>query len=277
MTKTLKNLHVLVTGPRGFIGRPLVAHLRKNGAHVSAWTKDVRSSISHRGKLDAVIHLAAKTTNADFEKHPQESWAVNLEGTLHALELCTQKKARLVFISTSGVYGGRTGRVREDAPLRPVTTYAKSKAAGELLCRSFPDVPVFILRLFNVYGPGQQPPFLVPYLQDSLQRDTPILLKQPKAQRDFVHVDDVVRSMEAALTGPNKDAGIYNIGSGKSIAVLDVAKRLSRAMKKKLVWKKIEVDEPGVLKITADIKRARKSLGWSPRVTWDEGFRSLTR
>ena len=277
-TNRFTGRRILITGPDGFMGKHLVRYLRGKNFRVILWRKDVRKPIRFKGPVDAVIHLAGTTRSSQFRRNARTAGDANVSGTRNALELCRTKSATLIFPSTAGVYGNRAGAAAERHKPAPVTLYAKSKLQAEQLCRVYArehGVCTVILRIFNVFGPGQNKEFLIPHLARCVAQGRPIALKHPEARRDFIHVTDVVSAFHRALFAPTKRLATYNIGSGKDVSVGEVMEMMSKMANRPVRWKQQLVAEPEIRSSRADIRKARRDLGWSPRISLKQGLRSV--
>lgn len=269
----------LVTGGSGFVGRRLVARLKAEGWTVLARTDDIRRIERCDQPAGVVFHLAAVTRPDDFAANPAESYDVNVTGTQAVLDYCRRVEARCIFTSTSAVYAPTTDGqpLAEDAPLKPTSPYGTSKWLAENLCHRS-TTPVTILRLFNVYGPGQNPAFLVPYIFDCLREDRPLSLRRPDAQRDFVYVDDVIEALLRAVDGAQVGGAVFNIGSGQTTRILDVVRAAERAVGRAAVEIKTADSARDEVSISvANIKRARQVLGWRPQYDLPRGLAAMAR
>jgi nucleoside-diphosphate-sugar epimerase len=274
---------VLVTGASGFVGRRLVEYLKTKGSDVLAHDRnsfDVVSGSFPDLAVEAVIHLAARTFVPDSWIEPGDFYRVNAQGTVNVLDFCRRNRARLIYVS-GYCYGiPETLPVPETAPIRPNNAYAFSKAAAELACRfyfEFFETPVTILRPFNVYGPAQPRHFLIPRIVEQAVDPAvaQIVVEDDAPKRDYVHVEDVVAAITSALWNPRPGA-VFNIGSGKSHSVAEIAK---------LVCEAAQVSKPTISRgnrrvndipdVVADITAIRKSLGWSPSIDLVDGLKGM--
>jgi UDP-glucose 4-epimerase len=273
----LTNLRIAVTGHRGFLGRHLVAVLGSLQAQVWLLDGDVQSPEAWTEDFDLLFHLAAVMPNR-FNETPETAFAVNLNGTLKALGACREREARLVFASTCGVYSpSRAGQVSETSPVAPPTPYAQSKLMAETLCRSYADhygVSTTILRLFNVYGEGQKPGFLIPYLLQCAVEEQKAVVYHPDSSRDFVHVSDVVRAMIRTVLVESPWA-IFNIGSGSTFTVRDLLEIIGQVLGKPVLWEKKKGVPDSHPRIYAQIKRADEDLDWQPLIALRQGIKGL--
>ncbi len=251
---------VLVTGGAGFVGRPTVRLLLEHGFRVvvvdnfsvarASRLDDLRSSGRFRleqadlrdaeALLDVVrearpwaaIHLAALHYIPYCIANPAETMAVNVLGLQHLLDaLGTCDVERLVFASTGDVYRPDERPHDEDAPTTPTSVYGASKLTGEWLVRLWrasgvSTAPV-VARLFNVYGPGETNPHVIPHLCDSLRQGDELPLGNVDAKRDYTFVDDVAGALVALATSEVGDVTV-NVGAGRSWSVREVVDQLRR-------------------------------------------------
>lgn len=273
------NPTALLTGSTGFIGRLLLARLQAEGWTVSPWQADIRRVTECEERVEVVFHLAALTRHHDFTHQPHESYDVNISGTLAVLNYCQKVGARCVFTSTSGVYdaAGGQGPLSETASLKPTLPYGISKWVAENLCRQQAQlVPSVILRLFNVYGPGQHPDFFVPYLLSCLQEGRPLALRMPHAHRDFVYVADVVEALVRTAYFEGTASEVFNIGSGQATRVLDVVRLAQQVWERSAVGlETVGSHEGEVPAAIADIGRAKQMLAWTPRYDIQAGLAAI--
>jgi len=283
-----------ITGARGFVGRHLAAHLQSEGDEVAAL--DVEGlepvDITDLPALTARVvgarphvlyHLAARS-------HVGESWTdeegvrrVNVDGTANVLEACAAAGvARVVFVGSAEEYGRIDDPdvpVREIAPLRPVSPYARSKVDAETLAlRAARDgaVGAVCVRAFNHTGPGQSASFLVPGLAARIaaaERDArdDIAVGNLTPVRDYTDVRDIVRAYRLLAT--LGDSGqVYNVCSGRGVSVADIANgllvRATRPMQ--LTVDPALVRESDVPVLIGDATRLHDATGWTPEIPLDQ-------
>lgn len=303
-------MDVLLTGGAGFIGSHLAERLLALGhsvtcldelndfydpdikrqniakARAHAAYRFVRGSILDADLLDdlfgnaafeAVIHLAAWAGVRPSIQRPGLYCEVNISGTLEILERCVRHRVpRLVFASSSSVYGGRTEvPFRETDPVsRPVSPYAMTKAAGELLCHTYHHLhglDVFCLRYFTVYGPRQRPEMAIHSFCRAVLAGQPIrVFGDGSSSRDYTYVDDAVEATVQALERC-RGFEILNVGGEHPIRLDELVELIGRTAG---VAPRVDrqPDQPGdVPRTFADVTRARAVLGWSPVVGMEEG------
>ena len=225
-------MKIVVTGSQGFIGSRLVPALinenhevikldLQTGYDITDW-----DGIKKIIDFDLVIHLAAISYVPKSYEIPREMFKVNIQGTLNMLELCRINNARFIFTS-SYVYGKpKYLPIDENHPTESFNPYCQSKLIGEDLCRCYNKdfgVPVIIFRPFNIYGPGQNDKFLIPLIEKQIQEDGVVKLKDSRPKRDFIHVNDVVDAYSKAVNYNKSNFEIFNLGSGVSYSVKEIA------------------------------------------------------
>lgn len=270
---------ILVTGATGFLGRHLVEALEARGLGVRPHSSS-QGDIAHcrlpiEG-ADHVFHLAAKSFVPESWANPQSFYHVNVMGTVNVLEHCRRQQTPLTLIS-SYVYGQPQWLpVSEDHPLAAHNPYAHTKIMAEDLARFYDQhygVRSVIVRPFNLYGPGQAPQFLIPTIvKQALDPAASVIrVKDLRPRRDYLYVKDAVELLLATLKEEVK--GVYNLGSGESFSVADVADLVQRAAG---TDKPIVSDEQArpqeVMDVRADISRAASELGWRPTTSLASGI-----
>jgi nucleoside-diphosphate-sugar epimerase len=231
------------------------------------------------GPFEAVINLAARAGVRASVRFPELYARANMIGALHLLELCRAHGIpKFVQASTSSLYGAHNPRpFREDADIsRPLSPYAATKGAAELLCHSFHalhGLDVTILRYFTVFGPAGRPEMSIFRFIQWVEEGRPVVLYgDGQQERDFTYVDDIVRGTLAALRPLGFE--VINLGSDRPVTLRALLQTIER-----LTGKPAKLDQrpdaPGDVRATwADISKARKLLGWEPRVDLETGLRT---
>ena len=241
--------------------------------------------------IDRIVHLGAQAGVRHSLNAPQDYVRSNLAGHLNVLEFARARPtAHMVYASSSSVYGGATKLplAVEDAVDHPVSLYAATKKADELMSESYAHlyrIPQTGLRFFTVYGPWGRPDMAPWLFTDAILAGRPIkLFNRGELRRDFTYIDDIVAGVVAALDRPPADDhavkpggsiaphAIYNLGNDRSEPLLRFVAVIEAAC-----GRKAEVElhpmQPGDVHAThADIGPARRDLGFDPRVTLDEGI-----
>ncbi len=277
-TRNIKIMRIAMTGAAGWIGQRLFKRLAQSGETPLALTGNILESTTFDTGFDCLIHLAGAMQpqfKADFSMALQ----TNLLGIQRALDACVRNGAGLVFISTSGVYArnARGSLEEKDHLVHPPEPYGQSKWMGEQLCRLYHtrfQVPVRILRLFNVYGPGQTRALLIGYLTEEARANRPIRLKSPHSQRDFIHIDDVVTAIQAAA-GRFDGLETLNVGSGRAASVLSVVKLIEEKLARPLdVRMPADHNAGNNDQVTANIDKIDRLLNWKPKIDLAAGIES---
>jgi UDP-glucuronate 4-epimerase len=302
---------VLVTGAAGFIGSTLVDRLLAEGREVVGFDNfdpfypeeqkrrnlraalatdrfrlvrgDIRDAkaverVFADGGFDGVAHLAALAGVRPSIDRPALYSDVNVNGTAVLLEAaCRHGKPRFVFASSSSVYGEREdGPFRETDPIeRPISPYAATKRAGELVAHTFHWVhalQVTCVRIFTAYGPRQRPDLAIRAFAERMLRGEPIpVYGDGTSLRDFTFVGDLVDGLVRAL---DRDLGfrILNLGAGQPVVLMDVIRTLESALglEARIDWLP---RQPGdVSRTWADTSAAREALGYAPATSLAQGI-----
>lgn len=274
---------ILVTGATGFIGTQLVPRLRADGYEVieagraSGDTAD-QATWKRLPPTDIVVHLAAKSFVPDSWDHPGLFVRTNLLGTVEALEYCRAHGARFVFPS-SYLYGDVLRQpIAEGTTLVAKNPYALSKKLAEEACQFYADrfsIQTTILRPFNIYGPGQSDTFLIPTILNQLKAGKEIHVKDLEPRRDYVYLVDVIEAMVKAVARAGS-FGVFNLGSGTSHSVSELIQTIQDVWGTDLPVRVDGLRRQGeVMDTVADISRAQRDLGWTPRFTLRKGLEAL--
>ena len=208
---------------------------------------------------------------------------MNVHGTSVILEAAARHGLpRVVFASSSSVYGEREeGPFRENDPVeRPVSPYAATKRAGELVAHTFHHalgLSVTCARIFTAYGPRQRPDLAIRKFADRMRSGESVpIYGDGSALRDFTYVDDLV---DGLVRGLDTDLGfaILNFGAGRKISVLEVVKALEQELgiQARIEWLPRQTGD--VPRTWAEIGAAREALGYDPRVSFEEGVARFVR
>jgi len=307
-----KYSNILVTGGAGFIGSHIVDRLLSNGFEVTVIDNlntgqpknlahnedrenfhfikgDIRDLDLVRGivkEIDAVFHEAALVNVVSSFNNPLNTHDVNVTGTLNLLKTCLDSDVkRFIFASSAAIYGEtKILPMRENMIARPLSPYAVSKLAAENYAKLFYKaygLETVSLRYFNVYGPRQRyGPYSVvipTFINRVLNDQPPIIHGNGEQTRDFVSVQDVVDANMVALRSKNAVGQVFNVGTGKAASVNQLAKTVLKILEKtnlKPVHTEPRLGDTSTGSC-ADISRARKVLGFNPRVSLEEGLTKL--
>ena len=270
-------IKIAITGAKGFIGSHLIEALGAQRFPVKAIEGDIRSAGTWEAEFDLLYHLAACSPR-EFADSSGEAFSVNVDGTRQALEACRRNKARMVFASTCAVYKPDAMTVfSEDSPLAPLTAYGRSKLAGEELCRKYADcygVKSTVFRLFSVYGPGQDPRAIVPYLMQSILKNYTAEVLHPDSSRDFIYVRDAVEAFLKLIVS-KASFSVFNVGTGEANTIKGLIEIVSQNMGKAVTYDCPENSRDLQQSVCADIGRIKKDLGWLPKVGLREGIKMM--
>jgi UDP-glucose 4-epimerase len=288
-------VRAIVTGGAGFIGSHLVDALVERGDEVVVVDdlssgrrenvnpaarleqRDIRAGFDALG-ADAVFHLAAQADVQTSMLRPAHDAEVNVVGTISVLEAAREVGAPVVFTSTGGaIYGECDGPAGEDAPRNPVSPYGIAKLCGEEYVRGWGrthGMRNVVLRLANVYGPRQEAGLeggvVSIFLERMARGEEAVIFGDGGQTRDFVYVGDVVRALLAAA---GQEGGVFNVGTGEETTVLDLYRACASAAGAG-GEPRFEAARLGdVRRSVLDVSRAERELGWSPKVTLEEGLR----
>lgn len=241
-------------------------------------------------QFDRIVHLGAQAGVRYSLENPHAYAEANLVGHLNLLEVARQREiAHLVYASSSSVYGG-SAKVPfsvEDRVDHPVSLYAATKRADELMSESYASLYRLSqtgLRFFTVYGPWGRPDMMMWIFTAKILAGEPIpVFNNGEMERDFTFIDDVVAGVLAALDrapaddGAEKPGGsraphaIYNLGNNRSERLLDVVRLLEEACGREAQREMLAMQQGDVPRTYADIDASKRDLGYSPRVTVEEG------
>lgn len=290
-------MKALVTGAGGFVGRHLVAHLAASGDLVVGASREDGPLLSDAAgwqcfvdehRPDVVYHLAGQASVADSWREPETTFLTNVVGTLNILAAArTTDVRRVLVVSSSDVYGAVSPDqlpLTEEAPLRPVTPYAASKAAAEQVAaqaRFGHGQDVLVARAFTHLGPGQDNRFVGAAIaeriaQNELSGNTDVAVGNLSPRRDLSDVRDVVRAYRL-LIEHGQFATTYNVCSGRSIAIADLAELLlARAeFPMRLVADPELIRPVEVPLLQGDNSRLVAATGWQPEVDLAETLQSV--
>lgn len=230
-------------------------------------------------QVDAAVHFAAESHVDRSIADAREFIRTNVQGTYTLLEAARRKRLpRFLHVSTDEVYGSLPPeeKAHEQAPLRPNSPYAASKAASDLLVRSFWQTykfPAIITRSSNNYGPCQFPEKLIPLMiTNALEGKKLPVYGDGLNERDWVHVEDHCRALDRALHA-GRIGETYNIGSGEPVTNLDIVRRLLRILNQPEDLMEFVVDRPGHdRRYALDTSKIRRELAWEPSISLEAGL-----
>lgn len=304
-------MSVLVTGGAGFIGSHTCDALLARGDEVvcvdnfndyydpEVKKANIAGCIEHQGfrfytadilnqetlqqiclenDIGGIIHLAARAGISPSLDDPNIYHEVNIRGTLNILELARQREIQnLVFGSSSSVYGGNTKVpfAETDKTDRPISPYAATKKAGELLCHTYHHlygIDISCLRFFTVYGPRGRPD-MAPYIftRAIAEGSTISRFGDGTSSRDYTYIDDIVAGVIAALDADH-DFEIFNLGNSEPVELNEFIRVIEEVVGRDARIRQLP-EQPGDVSITyADITKAKEMLGYDPQTGIKEGM-----
>ena len=308
--------NILITGGAGFIGSHLLDHQLAEGTWLVTVVDDFndfyapavkRGNIAaHRakpaftlieadirdraaleraflaGRFDCVVHLAARAGVRPSLKEPRLYVETNFNGTLNVLELARKHGVgQLIFGSSSSVYGLNSELpFSEDDPVcRPISPYAATKVAGELLCHTYAHLyrmRVICLRFFTVYGARQRPDLAIHKFAGLIGAGRPIpVYGDGTTRRDYTYIDDVIAGVRAAIDYQTSNFEVINLGEARTVELRELISLLEDAL-----GQRAEIEpqppQPGDVPQTfADIAKAQRLLGYNPQTQIEDGIKKF--
>lgn len=298
MREFYEGKRVLITGGFGFVGEHLRAALENLNARGFILDKNPKAlpsrdiydcSVCDGANLNRalkviapqiVFHLAARIERSSEFSALRGMIETNLTGTLNLLDgLRSHPECEaIVLAGTAEEYGTASVPFTEILREGPVTPYSYSKLCathlGQFAWRLY-RLPVTVLRASLAYGPGQGGDMFLPSLIRTLLRDEPFVMTAGEQTRDFIFIDDLIGAYLLAGATPAARGEIFNIGSGQPRRLRDIALKVARALGREHL---LEIDRlpyrpAEIMQYEVDISKARKVLGWAPKVDLDEGLR----
>ncbi|MBV8782428.1 MAG: SDR family NAD(P)-dependent oxidoreductase [Phycisphaerae bacterium] len=306
-----KSQTVLVTGAAGFIGSHAAEALIAQGFNVigidnfcdfydRSWKELNLKSIGGGRKFSveemditdgaairsliaktrphAILHLAAMAGVRPSIEQPAYYARVNVEGTTHLLQAAVESDVKkFIFASSSSVYGNlaRVPFSEEDPVAEPISPYAATKRAGELICYTYwhlYKLPIFCLRFFTVFGPRQRPDLAIHKFTRLISRGMPLpVFGDGSTSRDYTFVEDIVSGILASLEHCDRYR-IYNLGGSSPVTLAHLIESLEKAIGKSAIIERRPAQLGDVERTYADLTRSKSELGYSPKVSLNEGL-----
>lgn len=298
-------MRVLITGGCGFIGHNTAIYLKSYGYDVIVFDNlrrassfaierlevygipivrgDVlnsRSLLDVLGGVDVVVHAAAYISAFESMRRPLLYFRNNVLGTVNVAYASLLRGVKLVYVSSAAVYGDQAVLpISEGNPPNPISVYGLTKLLGEEVVRYYSryGLKYVILRLFNVYGPGQSSEYagvIKRFIDRTRMGKAPVIYGDGLQTRDFIHVRDVAEAVRLSIEKNNENE-IINIASGKPITIRELAYTIIKYVNPNIkpIYRK---QRPGDIRHSyADITKARKLLGFNPRISLEQGIREL--
>lgn len=309
----MKMKNVLITGGAGFIGSHLAERLLAEGGwrvtvvddlndfyspdikranlrnmlgspDFSFFEADIRdaealSKIFETAEFESIVHLAARAGVRPSLTAPELYFQTNVTGTLNLLELTRRHNIRqFIFGSSSSVYGinAKVPFSEDDRIHQPISPYAATKAAGELLCHTYShlyDIRTVCLRFFTVYGARQRPDLAIHKFCRLISEGRPIeMFGDGSTRRDYTYIDDIIQGVRAAMEYEGSNYEIFNLGESDTVELSQLIELIEENLGTRAVIDRRPM-QPGDVPITfADISKAKKLLGYNPTTQIDAGI-----
>ncbi|MEM2021582.1 MAG: SDR family NAD(P)-dependent oxidoreductase [Zestosphaera sp.] len=297
-------MRVLVTGGAGFIGHNIALHLIREGYDVVVVDNVERSSehvlkklsehgvpvvradvrsFSRYGSFEVVVHAAAYVSVEESVREPLKYIENNVLGTARVGYECAMRTLKLIYLSSAAVYGEPVRiPVDEEHPTHPLSPYGLSKLQGEEVLKNFARVyglKFVVLRLFNVYGPWQNPAYagvITNFIERVLRDEPPIIYGDGEQTRDFIYVKDVARVVKFFVKNNVFNNETYNIGSGTPTSIRELAGTIIKLFNKNLSPIYTSPRLGDIRHSIADISKIKKLTNFQP-TPLEEGLRSTLK
>jgi len=305
--------NILVTGGAGFIGSHLVDRLIAEGewrvtvvddlndfyspgikrANIAAhrdhpeykfFECDIRDAnqlktVFDEADLDVIVHLAARAGVRPSLKEPKLYVETNINGTVNLLELAREfGVGQFVFGSSSSVYGinSKVPFSEDDKIFQPISPYAATKAAGELLCHTYShlyDIRTVCLRFFTVYGARQRPDLAIHKFTKLITEGRPIqVFGDGSSRRDYTYIDDIIQGVRASIDYDGSMHEVFNLGESETTELSRLIDLIENAVGNKAIIDRQPM-QPGDVPVTfADISKARRLLNYDPHTKIETGI-----
>lgn len=312
----MQGSNILITGGAGFIGSHLVDQLLAEGGwrvtviddfndfyepqikrqnvldhlkHPDYELHEVdirdRQALEHvfwQTQFDTIVHLAARAGVRPSLTQPQLYAETNINGTMNLLELARNNNVRhFVFGSSSSVYGVNVKvPFSEDDPIfHPISPYAATKAAGELLCHTYSHLygmRCICLRFFTVYGARQRPDLAIHKFASLISQGKPIpVFGDGTTRRDYTYIDDIIAGVRAAIDYRTSNYEVINLGESRTVELRELISLLEKVLGMKAQIDRQPLQPGDVPQTFADVKKARLLLGYNPQTQIEDGIRKF--
>jgi UDP-glucuronate 4-epimerase len=308
--------NILITGGAGFIGSHLVQHLldeddwdvtvvddfndfyspsikRQNISPFEAnknfhlFEADIRdqkqlTAVFNEHKFDCIVHLAARAGVRPSLTQPLLYTETNINGTVNLLELARKNNVKqFVFGSSSSVYGNnaKVPFSEDDSVRNPISPYAATKAAGELLCHTYShlhQMRCLCLRFFTVYGPRQRPDLAIHKFAGLISRGQPIpVFGDGTTRRDYTYIDDIITGVRAAIDYDQTNYEVINLGESRTVELRELIALLEKELDMHATIDRQPLQPGDVQQTFADIDKARRLLNYNPQTQIEAGIRKF--
>ena len=233
-------------------------------------------------KVKTVVHLAAYAGVRPSIQNPSLYTDVNINGTLNLLEICKDYGIKeFVFASSSSVYGNneKVPFSEGDCVDFPISPYAATKKAGELLCHTYHslyNINIACLRFFTVYGPRQRPDLAIHKFTKLIDEGKTIeLYGDGSTERDYTYIDDIIDGILKSMDWIDDEVckyGIFNLGESNTVSLNRMLQTLEDILQKRAVIRYLEMQPGDVIRTFANIEKSKKVLNYNPQTGFQEGM-----
>lgn len=306
--------NILITGGAGFIGSHLVDHLLQEGDwHVtviddfndfydpSIKRANIKRHLAHANyhlieadirdyqamhqalsdsQFDCIVHLAARAGVRPSLTEPRLYVETNINGTMNLLELARERGIKqFVFGSSSSVYGTneKVPFSEGDPILNPISPYAATKAAGELICHTYSHLygmRIVCLRFFTVYGARQRPDLAIHKFAKLISSGKTIpVFGDGSTRRDYTYIDDIIAGVRAAIGYDQSSYEVINLGESRTVELRELISLLESALGQTAKIDRQPMQPGDVPQTFADIAKARRLLNYNPQTQIEEGIK----
>lgn len=299
---------ILITGAAGFIGTNLIKKLLPLGHKIIGVDNfysgskenvklfasnpdyefikhDIRKPLKISEKIDQIYNLACPASPPRYQKDPLFTLETSVLGIRTMLKLAQEHRAKFLQASTSEIYGNPLEHPQKESywgnvnPVGPRSCYDEGKRAAETFCYEYFNrgVDVRVIRIFNTYGPFMNPAdgrVVVNFINQALNNKDITVYGNGDQTRSFCYIDDLIWGMIKHMALPRRYFGPINLGNPEEFTVLKLAQvvlRLIPKSKSKIIYKPLPKDDP--IRRKPDISRAKKILGWRPKIGIEEGLK----
>jgi UDP-glucuronate 4-epimerase len=236
-----------------------------------------------KNNIELVIHLAARAGVRPSISDPELYFDNNVSGTISLLETMREVGVKkMLFASSSSVYGNnkKVPFSETDNVDNPISPYAATKKAGELICFTWSHLfnfDIFCYRFFTVYGPRQRPEMAIHYFTRNILEGLPInMFGDGSTKRDYTYIDDIVSGIISGIEKVN-GYNVFNLGESQTISLIDLIKLIEEACGKKALINYLPA-QPGDVEITyADINKSKEKLDYNPCISVDKGVEKFVQ
>lgn len=270
-------------------GRAENLEVAKKSANFQFVNQDVIRGLPEMGKIDFIYHLASPASVVDYQKYPKETALVNSLGTMNVLDTARKLGARVLFASTSEIYGDPKEHPQKESywgnvnPNGLRACYDEAKRFGEMMCMLYfreHKLDTRVVRIFNTYGPRMRPTdgrVVSNFINQALKGDALTIYGEGNQTRSYCFVSDLVEGLLKIMNAPGKAGEVYNLGNPGEFTVQELAEMVRDLINPKLgfIYKELPGDDP--TRRRPDIEKIKRDLGWEPKVSLEEGLKMMIK